>query len=133
MLTLIRYAPIGDICTFGFLVADETVFNTLELPWRDNKRNQSCIPPGEYECDYMRRSASGKYKGCFHVKNVPGRSQILIHNGNLPAHTKGCILIGRRRGSLAGHPAVLNSISALRDLGSESPHKTKLRVITWNG
>ena len=133
MITLIRYAAVGDVCIFGMLIADDHVFSTLELPWRNNERNRSCIPAGEYDCDYMRRSASGKYRGCFYVKGVAGRSQILIHNGNLPAHTKGCIIIGRRTGTLAGLPAVLNSVSALRELGATAEHHNKLRVISWIG
>ena len=133
MPTLIRYAKIGDLCVFGVLITDDGVFSTLELPWRDNERNRSCIPPGEYSCQYMEQSSSGKYRGCFHVKNVPGRSEILIHNGNLPEHTKGCIIIGKRVGYLTGIPAVLNSVSALRELGRSIPRTTKLRVISWIG
>lgn len=128
-VTLIRYAAVGDICIFGILIVGARVFSTLELPWRNNERNRSCIPSGEYDCDYMERSSSGKYRGCFHIKNVAGRSQILIHNGNVPANTKGCIIIGRKVGTLAGQPAVLNSISALRELGAAVPHHNKLRVM----
>ena len=133
MIYLIRYAAVSDLCIFGMLITGDQVFYTLELPWRDNERNRSCIPAGEYDFDYMERSASGKYRGCFHVKNVPGRSEILAHNGNLAAHTKGCIIVGRKIGKLAGQPAVLNSMSALRDLGTAVPRHNKLRVISWIG
>lgn len=133
MITLIRYVQIGDICTLGMLIVGERVFKTLELPWRDNKRNMSCIPAGEYNVDYMERSASGKYRGCFHVKNVPGRSEILIHSGNVSAHTRGCIIVGGKTGELSGQPAVLNSMSALRELGAIVERKTKMRVISWIG
>ena len=45
--------------------------------------------------------------------DVPGRSGVLIHKGNLVEHSKGCLIIGKRRGMLAGKPAVLNSGTAL--------------------
>ena len=127
--TLIRYSLIPHICTFGALVVGSELFRTLELPWLDNARNLSCIPPGEYEVEYMERSASGKYRGCYHIKNVPGRSEILIHNGNLPAHTRGCVIIGKKTGTLTGIPAVLNSVSALREMNYVAPKKFTLRVI----
>jgi hypothetical protein len=50
------------------------------------------------------------------VQAVPGRTGILIHNGNLVSHTKGCILIGTKSGFLSGKPAVLNSRAAMRKL-----------------
>ena len=111
---LIRYNFL-NVCTFGLLVANGEIYHTLELPWLNNKRNASCIPVGEYKCIYMAKSSSGKYRNVYHVVGVEGRSGILIHSGNLPEQTKGCVLIGRKRGNLASCPAVLNSRSALSD------------------
>lgn len=111
---LIRYNFL-NVCTFGLLVANGEIYHTLELPWLGNKKNQSCIPVGSYKCTYMSSSSSGKYKNVYHVSGVEGRTGILIHAGNIPDQTKGCILIGRNRGSLASCPAVLNSRSALSD------------------
>ena len=64
---------------------------TLELPWRDNARNDSCIPPGVYR---LTKASSPRFAECFYVHDVPGRSGILIHPGNVLADTKGCILPG---------------------------------------
>jgi hypothetical protein len=100
----------------GVLVIGEEVIYTLERPWKDNARNVSCIPPGEYRTSFLERSASGKYRNVFHVEGVPGRSGILIHNGNIVDHTKGCILVGDRTGILLNQPAVLSSRSAMRRL-----------------
>ena len=61
---------------------DKEVCKMLELPWLENKRGISCIPPGRYEVDYLPRSARGKYKDVYHVRSVPGRSGILLHLGN---------------------------------------------------
>lgn len=129
---LIRYEQ-NKCCTFGFIVAGDSSFHTLELPYRDNKKNQSCIPKGSYPCNYLPRSASGKYRSVYHVRNVQDRSGILIHAGNVPDQTKGCVLIGKRRGWLAGVPAVLNSRSALNDFVDLMDDKFELEVISWIG
>ena len=102
--------------TLGVLVVDGQRFSILERPWLNNKNNISCIPTGTYKVNYLPQSGSGKYKNCYHILNVPGRSGILIHNGNLVSHSKGCLIIGSRPGHLSGHRAVLSSRPALRRL-----------------
>lgn len=95
-----------------------------ELPWRGNRPNLSCIPPGRYRVAYLARSASGKYRDVYHVLDVPGRSGILIHAGNLTGDRErglrtdsyGCLLPGRRVGRLGGQRAVLASRGAMQDL-----------------
>lgn len=52
---------------------------TIELPWRDNKRNISCIPVGAYEIDTR---FSKKFQHHLIVKDVKGRSFILFHPAN---------------------------------------------------
>jgi hypothetical protein len=64
---------------------------TLELPWRDNKRNISCIPGGTY---IVKWRYSEKYKFHFHVTGVKDRTYILIHAGNFYSDLKGCIAVG---------------------------------------
>lgn len=100
--------------TYGTMILpDGEILQTLERPWLSNRRNVSCIPPGEYICRWLARSASGRYKRVWIVEGVPGRSGILFHAGNLVRHSKGCILPGQRRGKLSGHDGVLSSGSAL--------------------
>jgi len=100
--------------TLGCLVINSAIFYILEPSWKNNERNTSCIPADTYRVNFLERSGSGKYKPCFHVTKVENRSGILIHNGNVRAHTKGCLIIGMRTGYLAGSLAVLNSRYALR-------------------
>ncbi len=127
-------ARFSNICTIGVMIIGASVFWTLELPWRNNKRNNSCIPEGTYDCAYMPRSSSGKYRSVYHVRGVEGRSGILIHNGNLAAHTKGCILLGSKAGRLMGEPAVLASRTAMKDFVRKmNKEPFKLRVIKWIG
>ncbi len=95
-----------------------------ELPWVGNRRNISCIPAGIYPVKYFARSASGKYRDCYHIINVPNRTGILIHAGNvsgdrrknLRTHSHGCPLPGLKLGRLYGQRAVLFSRHALQSI-----------------
>ena len=66
---------------------------TLELPWKDNERQISCIPKGTYE---VKLRWSNNFGTHYHVLNVPNRDLILIHSGNFNKDTKGCILVGKK-------------------------------------
>ena len=98
------YGPNGKVCY------------TMEPPWRDNRSNVSCIPPREYGVKYLKKSATGKYRDCYWITNVPERLAILCHKGNLVTDTMGCILPGMKLGTLGGRSAVLNSRGGLRAL-----------------
>ena len=92
-ITLKRIASRDD-GTYGVLLADGAPFAvTLERPWRDNRRGESCIPPGAYTCI---RVQSPKFGPTWMVKDVPGRSEILFHAGNVFADSHGCILVAER-------------------------------------
>ena len=69
--------------------------DTLELPYKDNQRNISCIPAGKYKVRLRlaRESATRDYLHLL-VKDVPNRDYILFHIGNKNSDTKGCILVG---------------------------------------
>ena len=85
-----------DESTIGELFLNgERMCDTLELPYRDNKRSISCIPAGQYDVRLRlaRESATRDYLHLL-VKDVKDRSHILVHRGNKPSHTKGCILVG---------------------------------------
>jgi hypothetical protein len=69
---------------------------TLELPWRDNKRNDSCIPAGEYIAERYLSPEHGYV--LFRLINVPDRDDCELHIGNLPCDSKGCLLLGVRFG-----------------------------------
>lgn len=67
---------------------------SLELPWRGNQPNVSCIPVGDY---LVGSATSPKFgKGTMRLTGVPGRSHILIHPGNFTHEIEGCILLGER-------------------------------------
>lgn len=100
--------------TFGVLVVNgEVLCTTLELPWLDNTRNVSCIPEGTYQCHPVR---SPKFGEVYEVKDVPGRSNILFHPGNLPRDTEGCIIPGLGYGVIGGLRGVTQSRRAFDTL-----------------
>ena len=119
----LRRLPDSNDGTLGVLTANNGRFRcvTMEPPWRDNKRNLSCIPEGWYEVLPHR---SPRFGACLLITGVQGRSHILFHTGNLggdrlkglKTHTAGCILPGQRRGVLQGQRAVLGSRTAFRKL-----------------
>lgn len=104
----------GDHGTQGILQYNHEQLHTLELPWRNNYKNISCIPKGEYNCEVR---VSPRFGLVYWIKEVPNRSFILIHSGNwagdvskgLKSHVNGCILLGLQKGTLQGQLAVLNS------------------------
>jgi len=75
---------------------------TLELP-NVNGEPGSCIPQGRYKVvlapspKFMTSSDPWvqEYAGQMpHLEDIPGRSLIMIHWGNDPSNTEGCILVG---------------------------------------
>jgi hypothetical protein len=65
---------------------------TLELPWKDNERRISCIPSGTYKAVKHR---SPKFGNSVWIKDVPNRSEILIHPANYVRQLLGCIAVGK--------------------------------------
>ncbi|UZR95336.1 DUF5675 family protein [Chondrinema litorale] len=66
----------------------------LELPYKDNQSNKSCIPKGTYLVK-KRHDQRSKFKyPHLHIQNVVNRDWILIHVGNFYTQTAGCMLPG---------------------------------------
>lgn len=106
--------------TFGQLFLDNTFLCvTAELPWKNNDPDISCIPTGTYTCIPHN---SPSHPNTWEVTNVPGRSAILLHEGNFPSpDSKGCILVGDQFGTIDGKQAVLRSRLTLIALRGELP------------
>lgn len=81
--------------TMGRLYVCDTFFYTIEPAWNDNKKNDSCIPTGEYICVPI---VSKKFGATYCITGVEGRDHILIHAGNTTNDTSGCVIIGMERG-----------------------------------
>jgi len=118
-----------DHGTPGALMSTGFECLTTELPWRDNTPQISCIPVGSYKCVWRK---SPKFGWCYHVLDVPGRGNILIHPGNLAgdvalgylSHSHGCILLCLRRGKIDGQMAGLVSVSAVNKLAKAFKKQT---------
>lgn len=116
--------------TLGTFIINGEQFSVIERPWLGNRRNESCIPQGRYLCKFLKQSASGKYKNCYHLQSVKGRTGILIHNGNLVTHSRGCLILGSKRGYLSGKRAVLGSKTAMIKLASITRKKDFYLTVT---
>ena len=97
----------GVGCTRGTLeLADGEVLQTLELEWRDNERNVSCIPAGRHALELYEPHKESLGVGlhdrlgrwCLKVMDVPDRSDILMHVANWAHQLLGCIAVGQSGG-----------------------------------
>ena len=88
--TFSKKSTVGELFLNG-----ERICDTLENPWQDNQRNISCIPEGVYPVRLRlpRESATRDYLHLL-VQEVPNRDFILVHRGNFPSQTQGCLLVG---------------------------------------
>jgi len=124
-LTLTR-EPSTDEGTFGVLVGPGLRLRTVELPWRSNEAQHSCIPTGIYEAEVFQSPTKGRV---YLLKGTAPRSMIEIHSANFAGDvTKdwqsqllGCIAPGLGVGRIPNEHgrlqmAVLNSRSALARL-----------------
>jgi len=92
--TIHLYRVVEDpaLGTFGMVAKEKVPFCcSLELPWRQNKNDISCIPANAYVCERFTHKDLGL---AYRVIGVPGRSGVLIHIGNLVKEIRGCILLG---------------------------------------
>lgn len=137
----------SEVQTRGLLSVRENgeeVFScvTVELPWCDNERRESCIPPGPEGSSkaYRLNPRSAEQSGNFDyphiiVNGVPGRSYILFHRGNFYFQVLGCILPGQEWVDINGdgHPDVTNSTETLRRLRELVHADTLFRVRSLQG
>lgn len=116
--------PSAEVGTRGVLVdsAGNHLCFTLELPWKNNERNVSCIPKGTYG---VVPHNGTKYKNVWRLLDVPNRAGILIHTGNTKADIQGCILVGMREYK----DGVLDSRIAMDKLRSVFPEVFTLEII----
>lgn len=132
--------PSADDGTFGRLQIERGgklyTWESLELPWRDNRKYVSCIPKGCYEVAFGPCSLSFTTHA-YRLADVPGRDGILIHRGNwagdtskgLRSSVEGCILLGKRRGTIYGQAAVCDSAKAILEFESAMAKKPFRLVI----
>ena len=117
-----------DTGTFGRLVYDSSVVAyTLELPWKDDQTDVSCIPLGEYQ---VIPHNSVEHPDVWEITNVPNRSGILIHNANFISEVRGCIAVGESQLMLNGKKMVTHSVDTLNKLRGILPQYFTLEIVT---
>lgn len=110
----------GRLCVPEFRIDKQRIvrhFDTLELPFRGNKRNVSAIPTGRYKLvkqkwgfyydSYKERWPHHEF--VVNLAGVQGRDGILIHTGNEIDDSEGCILVGQRLSKREGDKWLSNS------------------------
>lgn len=110
-LRLIRIEQ-NEHATFGLLQDAEAkqLAVTLELPWKDNAHDVSCVPAGAYTAH---RRYSPKHRvEVFELAGVPDRANIEIHVGNFASDSLGCILLGSDFGQFEGERGIVKSRAA---------------------
>lgn len=115
--------------TLGHLtLPNGKIYHTLELPWRNNEKQVSCIPKGIYK---VQKRNSPKYGAHFHILDVPNRSFILIHHGNYFTDILGCVLVGTGLKDLNGDGQldVTNSRTAMQQLNAALPDNFSIEIL----
>lgn len=92
-----RYA---EKATNGKLIWDDQSMPCVELPWKDNKSQVSCIPEGEYICKYT-LSPRLKVK-TYEILGVKDRAGIRVHPANYAYQLKGCVAPGLTEADIDG-------------------------------
>jgi hypothetical protein len=127
-ITLKRISDDG-VQTLGHLhLGNGKVYQTLELSWKNNERQRSCIPKGIYK---VKKRTSAKYGDHFHILNVLNRDMILIHHANFHNQLLGCIAPGKGLSDLNkdGRLDVTSSRQAMKELLAALPNNFELEII----
>lgn len=125
-----------DQGTYGKLMIGAKSFNTIELPWRENRSNKSCIPIGTYKVIWSRSPRLNKFT--YEILGVTNRAGIRIHGGNVAgnedvgfiSHSLGCPLLGKIRSKIKGQKAVGLSRVAVEEFQQLMNKETFLLEIT---
>jgi hypothetical protein len=127
-ITLKRISDDG-VQTLGHLhLGNGKVYQTLELAWKNNERQKSCIPKGVYK---VKKRTSAKYGEHFHILSVPNRDMILIHHANFHNQLLGCIAPGKGLSDINkdGRLDVTSSKQAMKELLSYLPNEFEIEII----
>ncbi len=129
-LQLVRTSENKNSFTGELFVNGHFIGHTLELPWKNNQKDVSSIPPDTYKA-FVRYDKKDKWR--IQLIGVPGRPGVAIHIGNTPDEITGCILIGHQ--VFNSKNKLEKSTQAYRGLrtafyGSASPNKTPNFAIT---
>ena len=102
-------------------------------------QHKTAIPRGEYEVTLKvkspRFSQKEQYKFCEgylpRLKNVPGFDGILIHIGNKPEHSSGCILVGENKvkGQVNNSTTIFKKLYEKLKKASDNNEKITIEIV----
>lgn len=97
MKLIVKRTDKSSLSVIGELWIDGLFYcYTLEPAEKSESVKPRAIPLGTYDVTIRQ---SPRFKRLMpHVENVPGFEGILIHSGNFPADTEGCLLVGKYKG-----------------------------------
>lgn len=108
-----RFQSIPNIGTFGVMLDNNLPFClSVEREWLNNQKNISCYPDGDYICKWVQ---SPKFGNTFEITNVPGRSELLFHKGNIFEDSHGCTVLGEQYEPVMGKYGVVSSGKAFEE------------------
>jgi hypothetical protein len=122
-IKLLRVSHSLKLGTYGVMLKEdeEPICNSLELPWRNNLNDISCIPAGDYRVIW---EAANRAR----VLEVPKRVGVLIHSGNWITEILGCILPAMRFSYADEHSGVHESMTAMKQLRAATDEEFLLRI-----
>jgi len=102
-------------------------FKTMELEEDKNQRRDDCIPSGIYP---FVKHKSPKFGECLWIKNVPNRSEILMHPANFSRQLLGCIAPGKSHKDIDGDGLkdVTSSKSTMKEILKLLPKKGFIKI-----
>ena len=103
---------------------------TMELPWKDNQHNVSCIPEGVYKKVKKEPYTEKHPYPHFRIYDVPNRNGILIHLVTRVQQLLGCVGVGSAFKDLNndGVPDMIGSSIALNALYNKMPDEFELEI-----
>lgn len=136
-LKLLRQSH-NEFGTFGKLIINDIILQTVEQSWNNNKPFVSCIPNGTYNLEFHEsprhgdsyilsnpKLGIGKYKGS------SKRYGCLIHKANLASQLQGCVAPGGKLGFYRRQWSVTNSRDTMdlivKLLGREGKHIIEIK------
>lgn len=138
LLTRNASAPTG---TPGWLLTeDEFTCNTLELPWKGNRKKLSCVKADQYrltieyhdhfKCEVIRlEDKNGRVGVMLHPMNFAGDVEIDANHDRIPdffSQSEGCIGVGTGFG-------LISRPDGVRQLGIKDSRKTLAALIEHLG
>jgi Family of unknown function (DUF5675) len=116
LVSLLRQST-GDQGTIGRIFFLGDWLFTLELPWKDDENDVSCVRAGTFDVKWLPHKIHGF---CYQIL-VSGRTGVLIHSANYAGDKSkgyysqllGCVALGKKTGIMKGQKAILLSHEAV--------------------